>query len=207
MSVLGSIAKTARGIFEFIDWVWCGVNSGREKVLDPLIGRMPPFITPNVLSWFRIVLACLIVVMLFWYDVFKSVIIVYFIVAVLSDMIDGQMARKNGLESDKGAFLDRLADKMLICPLVIYFLWADYKFLALPVVAVEFFSLFLLVGTESNVPAKWKMIAESVGIAIIFFFPQKILLACIAFGFAMAFGIESFREHRNNRLPEQNGVE
>ena len=42
--------------------------------------------------------------------------------AGLTDWIDGWIARKFGTQSQAGAFLDRLRDKILICPFLILIL-------------------------------------------------------------------------------------
>lgn len=73
---------------------------------------------PNKLSFLRIILVPFI--MFFYlatfipYGIGKIVAIMLFIVAALTDLFDGKIARKNGLVTDLGKLLDPIADKMLI---------------------------------------------------------------------------------------------
>lgn len=51
-----------------------------------------------------------------------------FIVASLTDMLDGKIARKRGLVTDFGKFLDPLADKFLIFGAMTAVIFSDYIF-------------------------------------------------------------------------------
>lgn len=205
MKILKNGAYLAKGFFRLVDLVWHSVEQGKVMLLQPIVKHMPSFVAPNLLSWFRIGLAFCIAIMLFWYDTFRGVVIACFVIAVFSDILDGEIARKHQQTTGRGAFLDRLGDKMIVCPLVICFLWRYYVLTSL-VVAVEFLSLFVLVGAESNPPAKWKMIAEGVGLIVVFLFPQKIAWARVAFICALVFGAISFREYRIS-FRARNGAE
>lgn len=76
-------------------------------------------IIPTLLSLLRIVLTP-VFVMLFWQGqtrLFLSVIV--FTIAALTDAYDGYFARRYGVTTAWGAFLDPIADKILICTTLI----------------------------------------------------------------------------------------
>lgn len=70
--------------------------------------------TPNKLTVLRIVLAPLFLLLMmldFPFHFFLAVIV--FVIAALTDLFDGKIARSQGLITNFGKFLDPLADKML----------------------------------------------------------------------------------------------
>lgn len=73
--------------------------------------------TPNKLSFLRIILVPLIYVFyLIPIDPYgKFVAVVLFILAALTDQLDGHLARKNNQVTDLGKLLDPMADKLLYC--------------------------------------------------------------------------------------------
>ena len=83
---------------------------------------------PNKLTTLRIVLIPF--VMFFYLASFiphgigKIVALVIFIVAALTDLLDGKIARKYNLVTDLGKFLDPIADKLLTAA-VLFMLMAD----------------------------------------------------------------------------------
>lgn len=70
---------------------------------------------PTVLTIIRMVLSILFMVFALLPDTWaKIVALVIFIIGALTDLIDGKWARKKKMVTDLGAFLDPLADKMLV---------------------------------------------------------------------------------------------
>lgn len=115
---------------------------------------------PNLLTMMRIVLIPLVLYLLaeatpranFW------AVIVY-TVCTITDFIDGWIARRRGLESVLGKFLDPLADKLLVMATLVFIIYLG-RFDVYGVVAV-----ILLVGRELAVTAL-RAIAMSEGVVI-----------------------------------------
>ena len=77
---------------------------------------------PNKLTVLRVVLIPFFVAFLLLSpgnDAFKWVSLAIFIIASLTDMLDGKIARKYNLITDFGKFMDPLADKLLVCSAMI----------------------------------------------------------------------------------------
>ena len=72
---------------------------------------------PNKLTIFRVILVLpFVALMLNGYDLWAVAV---FIIASLTDLLDGKIARKYNLITDFGKFMDPLADKLLVCAAMI----------------------------------------------------------------------------------------
>ncbi|KUK83470.1 MAG: CDP-diacylglycerol--glycerol-3-phosphate 3-phosphatidyltransferase [Petrotoga mobilis] len=69
---------------------------------------------PNFLSFSRIILAVPIFILTVFGEPFYIVALVLFIIASLTDWLDGYVARKTGQVTDIGKFFDQISDKILI---------------------------------------------------------------------------------------------
>lgn len=138
---------------------------------------------PNKLTILRVVL---IPFMMFFYladfipyGIGKLVALAIFIIASLTDMLDGQIARKRNLVTNFGKFLDPIADKMLTSALL-FMLVADHTIPApygaiiiTTIISREFMvsALRLLVASRGTVLAadKWgkiKTVVQMIAIPV-----------------------------------------
>lgn len=70
---------------------------------------------PNILTLFRVVLIPVLVVMYFWPSAYREIIITAtFVLAALTDWLDGFIARRMNAATPLGAFLDPVADKLIV---------------------------------------------------------------------------------------------
>ena len=77
---------------------------------------------PNKLTLLRIILIPAFMVVLYWgFPGANYVALGIFILASLTDMLDGKIARKYSLVTDFGKFADPLADKMLVTAAMLWF--------------------------------------------------------------------------------------
>lgn len=101
--------------------------------------------TPNKLTIARIIATPVFVAtMLIDFPYHYLISLILFIAASLTDMIDGQMARKYNLITDFGKFLDPLADKMLTTAAYLGFIcmFADKYTFCWQITAITFIVLF-----------------------------------------------------------------
>lgn len=111
---------------------------------------------PNKLTMFRVVLIPFFVVLLLVditpYD--NWIALVIFIVASLTDLLDGKIARKYNLVTNFGKFMDPLADKLLVCSALICLVEMERiaAWMVIVIIAREFIiSGFRLVASDNGV--------------------------------------------------------
>lgn len=76
---------------------------------------------PNKLTMFRVILIPFFIVFLLMPEApgSKWIALAIFIIASLTDLLDGKIARKYNLVTNFGKFMDPLADKLLVCSALI----------------------------------------------------------------------------------------
>lgn len=153
---------------------------------------------PNTLTLFRIIAIPLVVVVFFlpvpWARPAAGVL---FALAGITDFFDGYLARRLGQTSNFGAFLDPVADKLIVATALVLLVQADPQ-LALAVVAA------IIIGREITVSAlrewmseigartavavgfvgKWKTTVQIVGISLMLF--EMPLLGAPTYALGMA---------------------
>ena len=112
---------------------------------------------PNKLTIMRVILIPFFVFFLLspYFPAYGNYIAVaIFIVASLTDMLDGKIARKYNLVTNFGKFMDPLADKLLVCSAMICLLELDRlaAWIVIVIIAREFIiSGFRLVASDNGV--------------------------------------------------------
>ena len=77
---------------------------------------------PNRLTMLRIILTPVFLAVLYWgFPGADYVALAIFIIASLTDLLDGKIARKYNLVTDFGKFADPLADKILVVAALLWF--------------------------------------------------------------------------------------
>ena len=77
---------------------------------------------PNKLTLLRIILIPAFMAVLYWgFPGANYVALAIFVVASITDLLDGKIARKYNLVTDFGKFADPLADKMLVTAAMLWF--------------------------------------------------------------------------------------
>ena len=111
---------------------------------------------PNKLTMFRVILIPFFVLFMLVpitpYD--KWIALGIFILASLTDLLDGKIARKYNLITDFGKFMDPLADKLLVCSALICLVSLERipTWIVIVIIAREFIiSGFRLVASDNGV--------------------------------------------------------
>ena len=112
---------------------------------------------PNKLTCLRMILIIPFVIFMLagaGEGVYKWIALAIFIIASLTDMLDGQIARKYNLITDFGKFMDPLADKLLVCSAMICLVELERlpAWICIIIIAREFaISGFRLIASDKGV--------------------------------------------------------
>lgn len=151
--------------------------------------------TPNKLTLLRICLIPIFVLFLYW-DIQHHYLYAFlvFVLASLTDALDGYLARKYNQITDFGKFLDPLADKMLTTSAFVCFI--DLGFASSTSVLIILFREFLVTSLRlvaagggvviaANIWGKLKTVLQMVAIPLILLMAQGVGAAGAVLGFSI----------------------
>ena len=138
---------------------------------------------PNVLTVARIVAVPLVVVLFYWQHPWSNPLAaIVFIAAAITDSLDGYLARRLGLTTPLGEFLDPVADKLMVATALVLLVGHDTR-------AFIVITAVVIIGREITVSAlrewmahlgarakvavsglgKWKTIMQMTGLSMMMF--------------------------------------
>ena len=143
------------------------ISDWRDEALFLFIKPFwPRKITPNKISFVRVAIGLLLFVLLFFFHIEnKPLIITLFCIGILTDLLDGSVARGLDKVTEFGAMLDPTADRILILPIAIYSLYTTnfgllivWFFTEIVNASTSIFYKSKKPYTESNIFGKTKMV-------------------------------------------------
>ncbi len=115
---------------------------------------------PNKLTMFRVILIPFFVVFLL-VDITsadKWIALAIFIIASLTDLLDGKIARKYNLVTNFGKFMDPLADKLLVCSALICFV-------SIPENPMPVWGVIIIISREFIISG-FRLVASDAGVVL-----------------------------------------
>jgi CDP-diacylglycerol--glycerol-3-phosphate 3-phosphatidyltransferase len=159
---------------------------------------------PNILTLIRLGLIPVFVVLFYWpTDMSNFYAAIVFVIAALTDLLDGYLARKLQKTTKFGAFLDPVADKIIVCTALVlivehYSLYRDVlyphlgKFITIPAMIIVSREIIVSalrewmaeLGKRANVAVswvgKWKTTIQLVAISgLIWRFNELMIYAAV----------------------------
>jgi CDP-diacylglycerol--glycerol-3-phosphate 3-phosphatidyltransferase len=102
---------------------------------------------PNILTFTRIFAVPLVVMLFYWSHPWANPLAaVVFIAAAVTDSLDGYLARKYGLTTPMGEFLDPVADKLMVATALVLLVGHDTR----PLIVI---TAVVIIGREITVSA------------------------------------------------------
>ena len=199
-----------------VDKVYPKENPRFQHQVDRLVARavlwaIPVWIRPNYVTVLRFVLTPVVILMLYYH--FRWLGLALFMAAVVTDFVDGTMARTRDQITKVGIIIDPVADKLLVASVLGY---VGFKYLVVKIILAVIVAEMILVAigatvalrtrgqpAAANVFGKSKMVIQS--IALILFLIAGILslngllnfsvyLLWAAMAFAVLSGIKQIRD-------------
>jgi CDP-diacylglycerol--glycerol-3-phosphate 3-phosphatidyltransferase len=125
-----------------------GIDAAGEVV------RQTPWTVPNILTWIRIAAIPLVIVTFYLpYHWHNAAACILFAAAGITDTLDGYLARKLGQITRLGAFLDPVADKLIVATALVLLVSLDSRPLVVLMAVV-------IIGREIAISALREWMAE-----------------------------------------------
>ncbi len=143
------------------------------------------FTVPNIITGMRILITPLIVYMAFTGSEYTLLL---FAGVAISDFFDGRIARRYHMVSDLGKTLDPLADKILVIPILTFFLYRDEVSILvyllifareIVVIACRWLARQNGYATPSLSIGKWKANFEFIAIGFLLAMPNQLGISYI----------------------------
>ena len=138
-------------------------------------------------------------------DYSKWIAVVVFILASLTDFLDGHIARKYNLVTNFGKFMDPLADKLLVCSAMIALVGMHRlsSIVAIIIIAREFIiSGFRLIASDNGIViaasywGKFKTTFQMIGVVLLIFnIPALSMVTTIVIWIALALTVISLVDY------------
>jgi len=128
-----------------------------SRIRNSFILAIMPFNLPIFLTWLRVATIPLVVGIFYlpesWLDVHEKNLwaTIFFVGAAITDWLDGYLARKWGQVSAFGAFLDPVADKLMVAAALLVLLNFD---------RVEVWVALVIIGREITISALREWMAQ-----------------------------------------------
>jgi cardiolipin synthase (CMP-forming) len=134
-----------------------GVESAEAVRGSPAVPAPMPLNVPILLTWLRIVLIPVFVGVYYVPDAWFTpaarnwIAMSIFLVAAITDWLDGWLARRWGITTAFGAFLDPVADKLMVAAALIVLVWLE---------RAETYLAIIIIGREIAISALREWMAQ-----------------------------------------------
>lgn len=159
----------------------------RERTVKKLLEKYLTDIwnVPNVLTMLRMLLIPAFVIL--YVNGHEKYALLTFIIASLTDLLDGYLARKNNQITNFGKLMDPLADKLIVCTALIcqgakgIIPWSAVVIVTLKEIFMFFGAMYMLkndVVVHSNMVGKTAMCSFVAALVLSFFHEEFAALGC-----------------------------
>ena len=177
---------------------------------------------PNKLTTLRVIMIPFFVFFLLWQNgenrTFRMIALALFIIASLTDLLDGKIARKYNLVTNFGKFMDPLADKLLVCSALICLIELNAlpAWMVIIIISREFIiSGFRLIASDNGVViaasywGKFKTTFQMVSVVLLILdIPALAFVTTICVWIALLLTIVSLIDYiyKNNKILTEGSI-